>query len=130
MNVSAQTEEKLRRAMQRLLDGKALHTDGRLIKENLYKEANVSRATMNRAVSVMAEWTDITGDKTPRNEQVEKLKQELVQHRSTIAELRSRIRKMESELTLAATAIAEIHAENQSLTDRTENHKIVKLRGN
>lgn len=129
MKVSAQTEKNLRLAMQRLLEGKALHTDGRLIKENLYKEAKVSRATMNRAASVMAEWTEIIGDKKPQNEQVEKLKQELSRHRSTIVELRSRIRKMESELALAATAIAEIHAENQSLALQNGNHNVVKLPG-
>lgn len=43
------SEFKLRAAMERLLSGTAEHTDGRLIKENLYREAGVSRATMNRA---------------------------------------------------------------------------------
>ena len=43
-------------------------TDGRLIKENLYKEAEVSRATMNRAHVLLVEWdqrTAATGASTP-----------------------------------------------------------------
>lgn len=50
------SERKLRDAMERLFAGTAVRTDGRLIKENLYREAGVSRATMNRAKSVLEEW--------------------------------------------------------------------------
>jgi hypothetical protein len=31
-------------------------SDGRLIKDNLWKEAGLSRATMNRAIRILAEW--------------------------------------------------------------------------
>ena len=43
--ITAATERILRDAMERLLTGAAIRTDGRLIKENLYREAGVSRAT-------------------------------------------------------------------------------------
>ena len=42
--------------MDRLLAGRPQRTDGRLIKDNLWKEADVSRATMNRATQILAEW--------------------------------------------------------------------------
>lgn len=59
--VSPTTEKKLRDAMQRLLAGKSKRTDGRLTKANLHIEAGVSRATMNRATSVLADWDAATG---------------------------------------------------------------------
>jgi hypothetical protein len=40
------------------LTGAARHTDGQLTKQNLWKEAGVSRATMNRAHTILAEWND------------------------------------------------------------------------
>ena len=54
--VSDETAKRLRDAMHRLLAGRPQRTDGRLIKDNLWKEAGLSRATMNRATQVMAEW--------------------------------------------------------------------------
>jgi hypothetical protein len=41
--VSAKTAAALRAAMARLFEGRPQRTDGRLTKENLYKEAQVSR---------------------------------------------------------------------------------------
>src|SRR5258705_13680975 len=46
--VSARTAKLLHDAMERLLTGRPQRSDGRLIKDNLWKEAGVSRATMNR----------------------------------------------------------------------------------
>jgi hypothetical protein len=66
--VSAEAEKALRAAMERLMAGTPARTAGRLIKENLCKEAGVSRATMNRAVGIISEWdrrTAATGSRTP-----------------------------------------------------------------
>lgn len=54
--VSKGTEQALQAAMQRLLSGAAIKTDGRLTVANLAIEAGVSRATANRAASVLAEF--------------------------------------------------------------------------
>jgi hypothetical protein len=54
--LSDRTAKRLRDAMDRLLAGCPQRTDGRLIKDNLWKEADVSRATMNRATQIMADW--------------------------------------------------------------------------
>ncbi|MFI5752994.1 hypothetical protein ACIBBE_46000 [Streptomyces sp. NPDC051644] len=54
--VTATTAAALRASMQRLFAGKPQHTDGRLTKENLWREAQVSRAAMNRATTILTEW--------------------------------------------------------------------------
>lgn len=43
-------------AMDRRLVGRPQRTDGRLVKDNLWKEAQVSRATLSRAARIMADW--------------------------------------------------------------------------
>ena len=63
--VSPATEKKLRDAMERLLAGKSKRTDGRLTKANLHIEAGVSRATMNRATEVIADWNASVGAPGP-----------------------------------------------------------------
>lgn len=74
--VTPETEKKLRDAMQRLLAGTAKRTDGRLIKTNLQIEAGVSRATMNRATTVLAEWDAAVGtESAPRDAQLVRLEE-------------------------------------------------------
>lgn len=53
--VSAQTEAALRAALARLVEGRATQTDGRLSAANLAREAEVARATVHRAVAILAE---------------------------------------------------------------------------
>lgn len=43
MTVSAKTEQSLRDAMERLLSGQPQHTDGKLTKNNLCREARSAR---------------------------------------------------------------------------------------
>ncbi|MER5820734.1 hypothetical protein ABT086_00010 [Streptomyces mirabilis] len=42
--------------MERLFTGRPVRTDGKLTKQNLWREAGVSRATMIRATAVLADW--------------------------------------------------------------------------
>lgn len=51
--ISAATEQALRDAMERLLDGRPRVSDARLTVINLAREAGVSRATANRATGVL-----------------------------------------------------------------------------
>jgi len=86
--VTPETEKKLRDAMQRLLTGKVKRTDGRLIKTNLHIEAGVSRATMNRAAVVLAEWDSAVGTaSTPRDAQ-------LVGLQETVSNLKKAVEKL------------------------------------
>jgi len=86
--ISPATEKKLRDAMERLLTGKSKRTDGRLTKANLHVEAGVSRATMNRATAVLADWDAATGTQSaPRDA-------ELVELRATVTALKQMIAKL------------------------------------
>lgn len=111
--------------MQRLLAGKPERTDGRLIKDNLWKEAQVSRATMNRASDVLADWDArlaATGARAPgearRDEQLTKLRRRL----TTVTAERDRLRE---QLNTAATAIGALHADNIALRQQLDQHGAV-----
>ena len=56
--VSRTTEEALRQALARLIDGCPTRTDGRLTVANLAREAGMSRATANRATAIVAACRD------------------------------------------------------------------------
>jgi len=113
--VEKASDAKLRAAMERLLAGTPERTDGRLIKENLYREAGVSRATMNRTPAVLEEWSRRVEGTQPRDKQVEDLKRQLAERRSELRQLRTRIQELEGQLTVAAIAVSELHVENQLL---------------
>ncbi len=124
-NVSQRIERKLRTAMERLLAGRPEHTDGRLIKDNLWKEAQVSRATMNRATSITKEWDErvaATGARTAgearRDTEVTKLRAQLKAAREENKPLRER-------LDAAATVIAALHTDNAALRDQLARHGAV-----
>ncbi|MFI9255199.1 hypothetical protein [Streptomyces sp. NPDC053069] len=63
--VSADTVKALRAAMERLFAGRPTCTDGRLVKENLYRDAGVSRATMNRVHRISPNGTGARLPPTP-----------------------------------------------------------------
>ncbi|MCE7482492.1 hypothetical protein LZG07_11240 [Microbacterium profundi] len=114
--------------MERLLTGTAKHTDGRLIKENLYREAGVSRATMNRTRSVLEEWSRRADGVQPRDKEVEDLKHKLTVQRTEVRRLRARIQDFESQLTIAATAVSELHVENQLLRGEDPTRNVSPIR--
>lgn len=113
--VSAQTAATLREAMNRLLAGRPQRTDGRLVKDNLWKESGVSRATMNRAHRIMNEWdTRIAqcGGLTPGEA---RKNDELTQLRAKLADKTCENTKLHHQLDAAATAIAALHHDNTLL---------------
>lgn len=110
--VSPATEKKLRGAMQRLLAGTSKRTDGRLIKTNLHIEAGVSRATMNRAEAVLADWNTAVGTQpAPRDSQFVEMQETVTKLKQTIAALRQSNTDLERKNQAAATVIAELHAQ-------------------
>ena len=127
-DITAATERKLRDAMERLLNGAAIRTDGRIIKENLYREAGVSRATMNRATAVMDEWARRVDATQPRDREVESLRSLLADRAAQIKELRERVSSLEAQLTIAATAVAELHVENQLLRGDDPSRNITPMK--
>ncbi|MFG2671558.1 hypothetical protein [Streptomyces californicus] len=113
--VSTRTETALHEAMARLFAGKPSRTDGRLTKDNLAKEADVSPATMFRAKAVLADWdahTTAHGTLTPgearRDTTIHDLNRQLVQAKREITDLHQ-------QLAAAATVIAALHHDNQLL---------------
>lgn len=122
------SEIKLRAAMERLLSGTAERTDGRLIKENLYREAGVSRATMNRTHPVLEEWSRRVDGTQPRDQALETLRRDLSEQRAEVRRLRERIQGLEEQLTIAATATAELHVENQLLRGEDRTRGVMPMR--
>ncbi|WP_327735428.1 hypothetical protein OG749_17945 [Streptomyces nojiriensis] len=113
--VTEETAKALRAAMQRLFAGKPQRTDGRLTKQNLWQEAGVSRATMNRAHSILTEWDEHLarhGSATPgearRDEDIRELRRKLTEKTRECTTLQRR-------LDAAATAIAALHHDNTLL---------------
>lgn len=64
--VSHTTERALRAALGRLASGNALQTDGQLTVANLAREAGVSRATANRAPSILLDLRDMAKAQKPK----------------------------------------------------------------
>ncbi|MGV4923836.1 hypothetical protein K2224_00590 [Streptomyces sp. BHT-5-2] len=119
-HASAEAVKALRAAMERLLAGRPTCTDGRLIKENLYREAGVSRATMNRAHSILAEWdrrTAATDARTPgearRDDELQKLRVE-------VRTLKRERTQLQGRLDASATVIAALHHDNEALRQQLD----------
>jgi hypothetical protein len=113
--LSDRTTKRLRDAMDRLLAGRPQRTDGRMIKENLWKEAEVSRATMNRATQIMAEWeTRVAAcdSFTPREA---RKNDELTVLYADLATKTRACTKLAQQLDAAATVIAALHHDNTLL---------------
>lgn len=109
--VSQKTEGALRAAMKRLLVGTSEHTDGRLTVANLAREADVSRATANRATAVLAEFRAA----------------EARFRSGSVAGLKARIRELETELRAARGGeLAELRATVKTLAQQIQ---ILALQG-
>jgi DNA-binding GntR family transcriptional regulator len=109
--VSQKTEDALRGAMKRLLEGTSEHTDGRLTVANLAREADVSRATANRATAVLAEFRAA----------------EARFRSGSVVGLKARIRELETELRAARGGeLAELRATVKTLAQQIQ---ILALQG-
>jgi hypothetical protein len=106
--VGAATEAKLRNAMERLLNGTAINSDGRLTKSNLAKEAGVSRATTLRADAVLAEWDELATTRAPRSKEFHKVEQQLTKEKAKTRKLRDKVRQLEGQLSSAVTIMLEM----------------------
>ncbi|MFJ9521818.1 hypothetical protein ACIRPK_26640 [Kitasatospora sp. NPDC101801] len=119
-HVSARAAKALRAAMERLLAGRPTRTDGRLMKENLYKEADVSRATMNRAHGILAEWDQRTAASGARTPGEARREDELQLLRIELKSLKRQRSQLQCRLDAAATVIAALHLDNQALREHLE----------
>ncbi|MEU9048345.1 MULTISPECIES: hypothetical protein [unclassified Kitasatospora] len=118
MTVSPKTEQALREAMERLLAGFPLHTDGKLTKNNLCREARVSRATMNRAAGLLAEWDNRTTT-SPAGLHAQQRDAELTELRGKIRKSHQQCRSLQDQVDAATTVIMTLLAENAALREQS-----------
>lgn len=110
--------------MDRLLPGRPLRTDGRLIKDNLWKEADVSRATMNRAARIVADWNTRAAACDAFTPREARKNDELTTLRTKLADKTRECTELHHQLDAAATASAALHNDNillrQELDQRSQ----------
>jgi hypothetical protein len=118
------TEERLRAAAQRLLSGEVRPADGKLTKSSLYKEAGVSRASMNRATALLTEWDAAVTSRTggvaapPNNSSSD---------RAGETNLRSENVLLKRDLADALSVIALLHEDNRVLRERIQSSSTSRL---
>lgn len=114
MTVSPRTEQLLEQAMERLLAGQPKRTDGQLTKNNLYREAGVSRATLRRVPHILTAWDNRLAD-SPAAAHERTHHQELTALRAELTSSRAHHRQLQDQVDAAATVIAALAAENATL---------------
>lgn len=118
MTVTSRTEQVLRQAMERLFPGRPERTDGKLTKNNLWCEAGVSRATMNRATAVLAEW-DARAAASPTALHQRRREEEITGLRRKLRKGNEERSKLQDQVDAAATVIATLLTENAALREQT-----------
>ncbi|MDT9692766.1 hypothetical protein Q5762_31475 [Streptomyces sp. P9(2023)] len=93
--------------MERLFRGRPARTD----------EAGVSRARMNRAATVLAEWDSRVG-RSPASLRDQKLSEEITLLRRQLKDSRRKRQRLQQQVDAAATVIAVLLAENSALREQ------------
>ncbi|MFE7522733.1 hypothetical protein [Streptomyces halstedii] len=122
--VSSRTEQALREAMERLFNGKPMRTDGKLTKNNLWREAGVSRATMNRAAAVLVEWDRRVGQ-SPASQRDQRQTEAIALLRDRLKNNREERQRLQDQVDAAATVIATLLAENTALREQITSRSAV-----
>lgn len=129
--VSPHVARRLREAMDRLLAGRPLRTDGRLIKDNLWKEADVSRATMNRAARIVADWNTRVAACDAFTPREARKNDELTTLRTKLADKTRECTELHHQLDAAATAIGALYHDNTLLRQELDQRsQVVALKVN
>ncbi|WP_405778795.1 hypothetical protein OG512_00650 [Streptomyces sp. NBC_01378] len=98
--------------MERLFAGRPTRTDGKLTKNNLWREAGVSRAT-----HVLAGWDHRIGH-SPARLQDRKQAEAITALRQQLRESRKHRDRLQDQVDAAATVIAALYAENAALREQ------------
>lgn len=112
--------------MGRLLAGNPNRTDGALTKNNLWREAGVSRATMNRATGVLSEWDRRVGE-SPVTTLEREHREELSEARRKLRTSRQECRQLQDQVDAAATVITALLAENAVLREQAAKRSAVVI---
>jgi hypothetical protein len=124
VSAAPRTERALREAMGRLLEGRPTRTDGRLTKNNLWREAQVSRATMNRATGILAEWNERVAQH-PATADQQRHREQLAEARGALRTSREQCRRLQDQVDAAATVIMTLLAENAALRQRADRSAVL-----
>ncbi|RKE05024.1 hypothetical protein [Streptomyces sp. TLI_171] len=124
MTVTPATERALREAMERLLAGRPERTDGKLTKNNLWREAGLSRATMNRATNLLAEW-DSRIAASPAGLAQRRRDEQIIDLTRRLQRSDRERRRLQEQVDAAATVIAALLAENTALREQAANRSAV-----
>ncbi|MCX5285580.1 hypothetical protein [Streptomyces sp. NBC_00198] len=112
--------------MERLFAGQPIRTDGKLTKQNLWREAGVSRATMNRATAVLTDWNNRVNQSTAsQHDQAQAA--EITRLRSQLRNNRHERQRLQDEVDAAATVIAALAAENTALREQVAHRAAVVI---
>ncbi|MCX4669635.1 hypothetical protein OG453_23615 [Streptomyces sp. NBC_01381] len=109
--------QALRDAMTRLMEGRPKATDGKMTKENLYREAGVSRATMNRATVVMAEWDAYLDQHGRRTVGESRRDAEITELQRKLKAKTQECTQLQQKLEAAATVIGALHHDNEAMRE-------------
>jgi hypothetical protein len=120
MAVSAATERKLREAMQRLLDGVPLRTDGAITKENLAREADVSHASVYRATTVLADWDAKVALPIVRSVGEVRRDEAIAELQTKLRAANRRITELNGKLDALASVTANLYHENRILRSKLD----------
>jgi hypothetical protein len=120
MAVSAATEKKLREAMARLLAGRPLHSDGALSKENLAREAQVSHASVHRAVTVLADWDAQVPRPVLRSPGEVRRDETITELARKLTGANRRATELQGKLDALAAVTANLYHENRQLRHRLQ----------
>ncbi|MFF7728810.1 site-specific integrase [Streptomyces sp. NPDC008001] len=96
--------------------GQPQHTDGKLTKNNLCREAGVSRVTMNRAPEILLDW-DSRVATSPAGIQQRQRDTEVVELQRKLRKSREECHSLQEQVDAAATVIMTLLAENVSLRE-------------
>ncbi|MFF1839470.1 hypothetical protein ACFVXE_35665 [Streptomyces sp. NPDC058231] len=131
-NVTAPTrpgptaEKALREAKEQLFTGRPIHTDGKLTKQNLWQEAGVSQATMNRTTAVPVDWdTHVSQSSATKHDQSQAA--EITRLRHQLRDNRHERQQLQNEADTAATVITALLAENTALREQIAQRSAVVI---
>ncbi|WP_329272426.1 hypothetical protein [Streptomyces pseudovenezuelae] len=115
--LSATAEKALREAVERLFTGRPIRTDGKLTKQNLWREAGVSRATMNRATAVLVDWdSQVSQSAASKHDRAQAA--EIARLRRQLRDNRHERQLLQDDVDAAATVIAALLTENTALREQ------------
>ena len=113
--VSDKAHKALAEAMERLVAGRPRVTDGAMTKENLYREAGVSRATMNRDTEIMGAWDEHVAAHGRRTVGQARRDADLAELAHRLKAKTAECTELQRKLDAAAGVIAALHHDNQAM---------------